>query len=492
MKIFILFPHQLYEDINLLRKYDLVYLIEELLFFKQYTFHKQKIRLHRSSMKYYEAYLKEKGISVKYIESIQEESDIRIFCKKIISSTIQQIDYYDPTDDWLIKRIKSGLKTFNVSSTSWESPNFLTTKDDLSAFFKDRKRILHHDFYVFQRKKWKILLDEKSQPIGGKWSFDEDNRKKYPAKKTPPTNSFPKINTYIKEANQYVERHFSDHYGKIDAYFIYPCTHEEAKEWLNDFIHNRLNEFGTYEDAIVKEEIILHHSLLSALLNIGLLNPDQVIKMIILAFQQNKIPLNSAEGIIRQILGWREFVRGIYLLYGSKMRKQNFWNYTSKLPKDFYTGKTGIVPFDQTIQKVLQTAYCHHIERLMILGNFFLLNKIDPNQAYQWFMELFIDAYDWVMVPNLYGMSQFSDGGSMVTKPYISSSNYVLKMSNYSQDKKWCLIWDALYWQFIADHREFFSKNPRLQFSVSMYDKFTIEKKALFKQTAENYFQRKV
>jgi len=492
MKIFLIFPHQLYENVHLLRNYDCIYLIEEFLYFKQYLFHKQKIRLHRSSMKYYEEFLKNHKIPVTYIESIDEASNISVFFQLKISSSVNQIDYYDPTDYWLSNRIEKGIKSCNIKSTVFESPNFINTSSEILQYFSQRKRLLHHDFYVFQRKKWNILLENNAQPTGGKWSFDEDNRKKYPSKKSTPTIQFPEVNSFVKEANQYVATYFSKHLGELDFYFRYPCTHQEAKNWLNDFINQRLSEFGIYEDAIVNEENILHHSLLAPLLNIGLLNPKEVIDAIIHAFNQKLIPINSAEGIIRQLIGWREFVRGIYLRQGTHMRNQNFWNFSADLSNDFYSGTTGIIPFDKKIHKILQTAYCHHIERLMILGNFFLLNKIHPNKTYQWFMEMFIDAYDWVMVPNVYGMSQFSDGGSMVTKPYISSSNYIIKMSNYASNKNWCAIWDALYWQFIAENRDFFSKNSRLQFAISMYDKFTDEKKELQKTISKSYFQRKV
>ncbi len=491
MKIFLLFPHQLYENIALLKGYDQIYLIEEFLYFNQYRFHKQKIRLHRASMKFYENYLIENGFNVQYIDAQQKQSDIQHFSELLESLAIQSIDYYDPTDDWLSKRIKKCISKLNVHSTEYDSPNFFNTREDIFNFFKNRNRILHHDFYVHQRKKWNLLMNEELQPEGGKWSFDEDNRKKYPNKKNPPKVNFPTENPFIKEANEYVKNYYSENIGQLDPFFIYPSSFEEAKNWLFDFIENRIFEFGTYEDAIVRDESILHHSLLSSLLNIGLLNPFFVVAEILKAIKEKNIPINSAEGILRQLIGWREFVRGIYLFMGAKMRRKNFWNHEEKITSNFYTGTTQIAPIDQTIKKLLQTGYNHHIERLMVLGNFFLLNKFHPDRVYQWFMEMYIDAYDWVMVPNIYGMSQFSDGGSMVTKPYISSSNYILKMSNYAAKEDWCEIWDALYWNFISENRLFFSKNPRLQFSVNIYDKFSSEKKEMISQTVHSYFQRR-
>ena len=201
---------------------------------------------------------------------------------------------------------------------------------------------------------------------------------------------------------------------------------------------------------------------------------------------KNKIPLNSLEGFIRQIIGWREFMRGVYVTKGSEERVRNFWGFSRKIPKSFYDGTTGIFPVDETIKKVLETGYCHHIERLMVLGNFMLLCEFDPDEVYRWFMELFIDAYDWVMVPNVYGMSQFADGGLMSTKPYVSGSNYLMKMSDYPKGQ-WQEIWDALFWRFLDIHRAFFLKNPRLGMLVKTFDKWDESKKKSVHQLAENY-----
>ena len=195
----------------------------------------------------------------------------------------------------------------------------------------------------------------------------------------------------------------------------------------------------------------------------------------------NNIPLNSLEGFIRQVVGWREFIRGVYMAKGREERTRNFWGFHKKIPASFYDGTTGIFPVDETIKKVLKTGYCHHIERLMVLGNFMLLCEFDPNEVYQWFMELFIDSYDWVMVPNVYGMSQFADGGMMSTKPYISGSNYLMKMGDYPKGN-WQEIWDALFWRFLDVHRDFFLKNPRLGMLVKTFDKWNV--------TQQNHIQK--
>jgi len=204
------------------------------------------------------------------------------------------------------------------------------------------------------------------------------------------------------------------------------------------------------------------------MMNIGLLTPKQIIDRTLT--KSAEVPMNSLEGFIRQVAGWREFIRLVYLQAGSRQRTTNCWNLSRALPASFYDGSSGILPFDQSVRRVLDSAYCHHIERLMVLGNFMLLCDIHPNKVYQWFMELFIDAYDWVMVPNVYGMSQHADGGLMTTKPYISGSSYILKMSDYKKGD-WCEVWDALYWRFVDREKEFFRSNHRMRVMVGQLDR---------------------
>jgi deoxyribodipyrimidine photolyase-related protein len=271
----------------------------------------------------------------------------------------------------------------------------------------------------------------------------------------------------VRKAHSYVRTQFPQAIGEGDA-FRYPVTAEQARAALDDFLDHRFAQFGQYEDAIHADEAFLFHSLLTPALNIGLLAPQQVIDAAL--ERADHVPLNSLEGFVRQIIGWREYMRGVYRRYGRRQRTRNFWNHRRPMPAAFYDGTTGIEPVDTVIRRVLRYAYCHHIERLMILGNFMLLCEIDPAAIYQWFMELFIDAYDWVMVPNVFGMSQHADGGLITTKPYLSGSSYVLKMSNFRQGP-WCTIWDALYWRFIDRHRDFFAGNPRMAVMVAQCER---------------------
>ncbi len=483
-KVALIFPHQLFDDISLLNLVDEVYIVEEILFFNQYKFHKQKLVFHRASMKYYENYLVNQGIKVNYIDSIDELSDIRKLIPNLIQSQKSLIHYYDTCDNWLEKRINQFSEFIEIEKHP--SQLFINSEIELEVYFKNKKRYFQTDFYIQQRKKLKILIDSDQKPFGEKWSFDAENRLKYPKNKIVPKTTKLAINTFYKDAIEYVNLHFKANYGEVSTTFVYPTTHQEAQKWLDDFLKTRFSEFGEYEDAIVESESILHHSVLSPMLNVGLLTPLQIINQTLDFAFIHSIPLNSTEGFIRQIIGWREFIRGIYIYKGTQERTTNFWKFKRKIPSSFYDGTTGIQPIDSTIKKLLKTGYCHHIERLMILGNFMVLCEFDPDEVYQWFMELFIDAYDWVMVPNIYGMSQFADGGLMATKPYISGSSYVLKMSNY-QKGHWCEIWDVLFWRFMHVHRDFFLTNPRLGMLIKTFDKMDKEKQKLYLTTAEGY-----
>ena len=474
--VFLLFPHQLFKDISLLQRADEVCLVEEYLFFNQYKFHKQKLVLHRASMKYYAGYLQEHGIRVTYIEATTIQCDIKILLSGFRLNGIGKILYYDVCDNWLEKKIIETCHRNEMERVEYPTPLFINTRDDLNSYFGTRQKYFQTDFYIQQRKKLNVLIDKNGMPEGGQWSFDADNRLKYPKDKIAPAIEFPAAGIYYREAKSYVESNYADNYGNISNEFICPVTHEESEHWLKRFLESRFTEFGRYEDAIMAAENILHHSMLTPMLNIGLLLPLQIVKTALEYAAQRPVPLNSLEGFIRQIIGWREFIRGVYVYSGTMERTTNFWQFHKEIPSSFYTATTGIEPIDATIHKLLNTGYNHHIERLMILGNFMLLCEFNPDSVYQWFMEMFVDAYDWVMVPNVYGMSQYADGGLMATKPYISGSSYVLKMSNYKKGN-WCVIWDALFWHFMNKHRNFFLSNPRLGMLIKTYDSMSEDKK---------------
>ena len=481
----IIFPNQLFEKSLLIENLNSTYLVEEYLFFKQYKFHKQKILFHRDSMKNYNDYLIKKGLKVIYIDSQNNNSDIREFLK---NTKAKQINVYNPEDNWLEKRISSVCSEKNIEIKFYENPLFINKQNELKTFFKpEKKKLFQTSFYKNQRTRLNILLDNEKNPVGGKWTFDDMNRKKFPKNKQTPILDYSKIkSSHYLSSKKYVEINFENNLGEISENQLYPTDYKSAKIWFKNFLISRFEEFGIYEDAVLTKESIINHSILSPLLNSGLLNPNEVLKTTIDFYKKNNIPINSAEGFIRQIIGWREFIRGVYFSKGSEERTKNYWGFKRKIPNSFYDGTTGINPVDDTIKKVNKTGYANHIERLMILGNFMVLCEFDPDDVYRWFMELFIDSYDWVMVPNVYWMSQYADGGLMSTKPYISSSNYIIKMSDYKKGE-WSEIWDGLFWSFMDKQRVFFSKNPRMRMLISSFDKMNSLKKEKLLLDADNF-----
>ncbi|MBX2899456.1 MAG: cryptochrome/photolyase family protein [Cyclobacteriaceae bacterium] len=482
MELALIFPHQLYPQSPAVRPGCTVVLVEDELYFSQYAFHKQKLVLHRASMKVYQQMLLRQGYTTHYIEA--QQAQLSLLFKAWRQQGISEVRYVDTTDYLLERRLNRFAAQTGIKLQRVASPNFLTPTDQFEQLFPKGKKYLMADFYIRQRKRLNILVENNS-PVGGQWSFDADNRKRLPKDLPLPTVFQPSANPWVAEATHYVQKHFSKNPGASNP-FYYPVTFNDAEKVVDDFLLNRMRHFGEYEDAIAKNESILFHSVLTPALNIGLLSPQQILDRTLEVHRTEKFPLNSLEGFVRQVIGWREFMRAVYLREGVQQRTANFWNYTRKIPASFYIGTTGIEPVDQTIKKVLQTGYCHHIERLMILGNFMHLCGFNPEAVYRWFMELFIDAYDWVMVPNVYGMSQYADGGLMTTKPYVSGSNYVVKMSDYTKGP-WCEVWDALYWNYIARHHELFARNPRMGMVVNLLKKMERGKLVAHRNTAEQF-----
>ena len=466
MNAAVIYPNQLYENHPALENCMMVCIIEHPLFFgdRKYplSFHKKKLVLHRASMKSYGEMLKRRKFDIKYFEynELQSKDADRYIFSALKALGINEINYADTVDFILEKRIRSAARQEQLGLNKYENPNFLTDEAFFDQTFHGSKSYLMAKFYTAQRKRLNILIDKSGKPTGGKWSFDEENRKKLPKNISLPEIAGPPQDKFVKEAISYVNKNFSGNPGSAEN-FIYPTDHHQSLKWLEKFLEERFSQFGLYEDAIDADNSFLFHSVLTPALNSGLLSPQTIVSKTLDFAEDRNIPLNSLEGFLRQIIGWREFIRLVYLKEGVRQRTNNYWNFSRKMPDSFYDGTTGIEPVDIVIRRLLENSYCHHIERLMILGNFMLLCEIHPDEVYNWFMEMFIDSYDWVMVPNVYGMSQFADGGIMATKPYISSSNYVRKMSNFAKGD-WCNIWDALFWRFIHKHYDFFGSNPRL------------------------------
>lgn len=436
-------------------------------------------------MNYFQSMLQTNGHRVERIPANDPLADCRNLIRHLQEEGIKEIHLVDSSDDWLRRRLHKSAATAGIKLVWYPSPAFLTDPGAADAFLDTRKKYFHADFYIWQRKQTKILLDKAQQPIGGKWSFDDENQKKIPKGTAIPRVSAARENLFLTEALPYVKQYFNHHPGSTEG-FCYPVTHADARQWLQDFLQVRLDAFGAYEDAMIAGESYLFHSVLTPALNIGLLTPQEIISATLDYAKRHAVPLNSLEGFIRQLIGWREFIHLVYRREGRRQRTTNYWNFTRKIPASFYTGTTGIGPIDTVIRRILATGYCHHIERLMVLGNFFLLCEFDPDEVYRWFMEMFIDSYDWVMVPNVYGMSQFADGGMMTTKPYISGSNYLLKMGDW-QKGPWQATWDGLFWRFMHLHRDFFASNPRLGMLLGTWDKMPEEKRKLHLETAGNF-----
>lgn len=482
MKVGLVFPHQLFEEHELFRSCDWLLLIEEPLFFSQYPFHKKKIILHRASMK---AFLEEQSAlssNWKYI-SHEQASSLQIE-QELKTLGAHELCWIDTVDFNLEKKITRWAKRLEIKTKRFDSPNFYNTEEELTAYFEKKKFFLN-DFYIHERKKRKILIEANDEPIGGKWTFDTENRAKAPKGMVFPKPYRAQNNAYVQEATAYVEAHFSHHVGSAEN-FTYATTRQEAKAALQYFVQQKITDYGTYQDAIVPNESWLFHSVISPYLNVGLLTPQECVEAVV----NSNAELNNVEGSVRQILGWREFIRAVYVLKGVQERNSNFFQHERKLPNGFWEGETGILPIDDCLKGLRENAYSHHIERLMVLGNFMLLSEVHPHEVYEWFMTFYIDAYDWVMVPNVYGMSQFADGGLMSTKPYMSGSNYIFKMSHYKKGEPWEKTWDALFWNFIDRNTPFLSRNYRLSMMVSLLNKMDGQKKQGHMALARCYFDK--
>ena len=449
----IILPNQLFPEPV---EEDKKYLVEHSRYFTDFKFHKKKLILHRASMKAYS-----EDLEAEYVEYNQDIGEI--FRKE------EKIRMYDPVDHKVRNQLEALAEKHDAELVFEENLGFMASMEFNREYFESHE-YFQLNYYKQMRKKHNILVYEEGKPKGGKWSFDPENRKKMPEDMEKP--EIPQFSSKdVEEAREYVKDNFSDNPGKIDGFF-WPVTREQALENLEDFLEKRLENFGDYQDAIDSELKFGFHSLLSSSINIGLITPEEVVEKTLEAHEQHDYPMNSLEGFLRQIIGWREFIRAMYMLEPG-MRDANFWDADNELPEEFYTGKTGLPPVDDSIQHALDDAYAHHIERLMVLGNVMLLLEIDPDEVYEWFMEMFIDSYDWVMVPNIYGMSQYAYE-NMMTKPYISSSNYINKMSHY-EGGDWEDDWTGLYWNFINKHEEKIGDIHRMSFMTSTLNRMNDE-----------------
>jgi deoxyribodipyrimidine photolyase-related protein len=495
-------PHQLFER-HLEATGDTVFvLIEHDLLFRQYRFHSHKLVLHRASMARFARRLREHGYEVEVLPSDAGRTSHDQLAELIRHHKPARVTWFDVVDDWLEQELVAGLADGGYRMRPedvLETPNFLTDRTQIDDWFSHNGSRMQ-DFYVWQRRRLDILLDD-GKPLGGKWSFDSDNRKKLPRGYTPPAvrrfahhpmlqrdGTFDldalmpeallpdarmddaaevEASDEVERAIGWVSTEFPDAPGD-PRLFAWPTSGDEARAHLQEFVRERLRDFGPYEDAISTRHPFINHGLLTGALNIGLLDPREVVQAVLDGADENT-PLASVEGFVRQVIGWREYMRATYRTSGRRMRTANRLDHQNALGDGWWDASTGLAPVDLVISRVLDTGYAHHIERLMVLGNAMSLLRIHPDAVYEWFMEMFIDAYDWVMVPNVYAMSQFAAGDEITTKPYVSGSNYLRKMSDLPPGE-WVPDWDGLYWTFIDDHRAVFAANPRTRMVVSLLD----------------------
>jgi deoxyribodipyrimidine photolyase-related protein len=478
MTIYLLFPIQLYNSIKHLKKADKIYLIEEPRYFTDFKFHKLKLAYHRASMKKCYDRLKKK-FNISYITFDKATNK---FYKELAD---QQI-YYMDTGDILLnaklhKLIKNIIQEQNI--------NFLIRPSqfqDIKNLIYSGTRYSHEKFYKYQRLELNILLDKHKKPLHNKWSFDAENRKALPKNIKIPNIKYAKSNKYVLEAKKYVNNNFPDNYGSLDN-CIYPIDRAGSMRWLMEFLEKRLIKFGDYEDAVSKDSLFVYHSVLSPMMNIGLLTDIEVVNISYEYYLQNdnKISIQSYEGFIRQVIGWRNYVYLLYNLERENLFEANQLNHTNLINKNWWKASLNIEPIDFIINKIINYSYAHHIERLMYLGNFMLLCKIHPKEVYKIFMEWTIDAYDWVMVPNVFGMSQYASD-IMMTRPYFSSSNYICKMSDFKKGE-WTKTWDALYYSFIGTHAKLFRHNYAIARQVILWTNKTKSEQRAYNQIANEY-----
>jgi len=453
-----------------------------------FKYHKHKIILFLTSMRRYANELRALGSKVFYVELTPKnahttyEEKLKAF---VVKEKINHLTCFEIEDKFMERRISDFCGTQKIELEIKQSPMFLTSRELFRNYLKSTKKPFMKTFYESQRKRLGILTDSKGKPIGGKWSFDTENRKPLKETKAIPKLSPPKSNADLRAVQLLTDSLFGDHPGESQNFWL-PTSRKEALDGLNQFISERLAFFGDYEDAMTAESDFVYHSVLTPVLNLGLITPEEIIQKVTSPTIQKKIPLNSLEGFVRQIIGWREFIRGIYQNFSEKEDVDNFWKHKRQLSKAWYVGETGLPPLDAAIKKSVRLGYAHHIERLMVLGNFMLLCEVEPQEAHRWFMEMFVDSSDWVMGPNVYGMALFSDGGIFSTKPYFCGSNYLLKMSDFKKGP-WCDIADGLFWGFIQKHESFFLKNPRLSMMARSLKKMDPKRLRSITQAAENF-----
>jgi len=437
--------------------------------------HQQKIVMLLSAMRSHRDLLRKAGFEVIYHEIGDDDglTYVERLDQEIARRGVRELSNFEIEDRSFDARIEDACARRGVYRRVLPSPMFMLRPDEIRQSIGPGRIARMADFYRWHRQRTGILIEHDGSPTGGRWSFDTENRKKL-----PPGLSIPRVSTayptrHVQAVSRLVAERFGDHPGTTEG-FGWPTTRAGALRWLGHFVRHRLPQFGPYEDAISSRSDVLFHSRLSPLLNCGLLTPREVVDRALR--RRTEVPIESLEGFVRQIIGWREFVRGIDLLHGERQAASNSWGHDRQLRPCWWTGSTGVAPLDDLIDGARRTGWAHHIQRLMVAGNIMTLCGVQPHEAWRWFMEMFVDSAEWVMGPNVFGMGICSDGGIFATKPYICGSNYLLKMGDYRRGP-WCDALDGLYWGFVERHRAALAQNPRMSPIVRSLDRIDAERR---------------
>jgi deoxyribodipyrimidine photolyase-related protein len=462
--------------------------------------HIQKVVGFFAAMRQFAHELKQKGHQVIYIH-LNDADNLQSFeknCTALIAThSITHFAYQNPDEYRVDEHLKKFCQTLSIPFKVYDTEHFYTTRYELQEFFAGKKTYLLENFYRYMRKKHHVLIVENDKPLHGKWNFDSDNRKKLPQNHKPiaPLLFANNVEAIAQEVAQAQVKTM----GSIDAAnFVWPISKEQSLQLLDFFVQHCLPLFGTFQDAMAPQEWSVYHSRLSFAMNIKLLSPKEVIDKAIAAYERspNTIEYHQLEGFVRQIIGWREYMRGIYWHQMPSYNTLNYFEHTEKLPSWFWTGKTKMNCLKNTIQQSLQFAYAHHIQRLMVTGNFALLAGVNPDEVDAWYLGIYIDAIEWVEITNTRGMSQFADGGIVGTKPYVSSAAYIHKMSSYCTScyydhtqktgDKACPF-NSLYWNFYDKHEAKLAKNPRIGMMYNVWHKMQPAAKTALLEQAQHY-----
>ncbi|MBM5782313.1 MAG: cryptochrome/photolyase family protein [Pelagibacterales bacterium] len=463
--------------------------------------HPKKIAFIFSAMRHFADELRQKGAQVEYIK-FDDENNLGSFDaeleKAIKKYNPQKILLTEPSEYRVWQKVLNWQKTLKVPFEIFPDERFLCSKIDFRNWAKGKKQLRLEFFYREMRKKHKILLDEKMAPVGGKWNYDEQNRKSPEKDMKSPKRISHKKDDITKEVLTLVEKHFKQNFGDLLP-FHFAVNNSQAMLEAKHFIDNLLPNFGDYQDAMFAGEAYLYHSLLSSYINVGLIDPLELCQMAEKSYLDGKAPLNAVEGFIRQILGWREYVRGIYWLFAPQYFESNFFNAKNNLPEFYWGKKTQMFCIEEVVKQTKEHSYSHHIQRLMITGNFALLAAIDPKKVHEWYLAVYADAFEWVEMPNTIGMALHADGGIMASKPYAASGKYISRMSNFcdkcsfdpevSVGKNACPF-NSLYWNFISKNEDKLKKNQRMQFVYPTWHKMSEEKRSQILNQAQLYLDQ--